>query len=170
MTRKKHVLRIRSESGSKLEEIELLEIAAYFFLKELDTIKNVDSIRGEIIVVDEIYSEAGNEPLSGDMIEIKNYYVDNGVEKNYYVCRLADYINSAETIRTLAHELVHVWQTENGSLHLSDAGEWFWKGKSYGKSPYKGNDDDYLLPWEKEADKLDLKLTRKFYTTYFSNW
>lgn len=170
MKKNKHKLRIRSESGSKLEEIELLEIAAHFFLKQLDAIKNIDSIKCEIVVVDAIYSESSNEPLSGDMVEIKNHYVDNGVQKNYYVCRLADYINSAETIRTLAHELIHVWQTENGSLHLSETGEWFWKGKSYGNAPYNGTDDDYLLPWEKEADTLDLKLTRKFYTTYFSNW
>lgn len=168
MAGKKHVLRIRSESGAKVEEIDLLEIASHFFLKELDAIKSIDTIRGEIIVVDEIFSEAANEPLSGDMMEIKNHYVDNGVQKNYYVCRLADYMNSAETLRTLAHELVHVWQTENGSLSTTDDGEWFWKGKSYGKHPYTGMDTDLLLPWEKEADILDLKITKKFYRTYFS--
>lgn len=164
-----HALTIRSESGHKTEEIELLEIAAHFFLKELDTIKPIGKIRGEIVVVDRVLSEAANEPLSGDMTEIKSYSLDNGAEKNYYVCRLADYINSAETVRTLAHELVHVWQTENGTLSTT-GNEWFWKGKSFGSNPYNGTDDDYLLPWEKEADILDLKLTRKFYRKYFSNW
>jgi hypothetical protein len=170
MGNKKHVLRIKSESGLKVEDIELIEIAAHFFLKELDKIKPIDKIRGEIIVVDEILSEAASEQLSGDMMEIKNHYVDNGVTKNYYVCRLADYINSAETIRTLAHELVHVWQTENGSLRTTEDNEWFWKGKSYGFRPYTGTDADLLLPWEKEADTLDLKLVRRFYRKYFSNW
>lgn len=170
MGKMRHALSIRSESGLKVEEIELIEVAAHFFLKELDTIKPIDKIRGEIIVVDRILSEAADEQLSGDMMEIKNHYVDNGAEKNYYVCRLADYINSAETIRTLAHELVHVWQTENGSLRTTEINEWFWKGKSFGINPYKGTEADFLLPWEKEADILDLKLTRRFYKKYFSNW
>lgn len=166
----RHSLRVQSDSGVKIEDIDLLEIAAHFFLKELDAIKPIDRIRGEIIVVDEILSESANAHLNGDMMEIKNHYVDNGVKKNYYVCRLADYNNSAETIRTLAHELVHVWQTENGSLRTSDDDEWFWKSKSYGFNPYDGTDSDLSLPWEKEAGILDLKLTKKFYRKYFSNW
>ena len=170
MGKTRHVLNIRSESGLKVEEIELIEVAAHFFLRELGNIKPIDKIRGEIIVVDQILSESANEPLSGDMMEIKDYYLDGDKKKNYYVCRLADYINSAETIRTLAHELVHVWQTENGALRTTSEDEWFWKGKSFGVNPYKGTDDDFLLPWEKEADILDLKLTRKFYRKYFSNW
>lgn len=167
---KKHNLRIKSESGFKVEEIELLEVATIYFLKELDKIRKIDSISGEILIVDNILSEAANEPLSGDMMELKNHCVDNRLHNSYYVCRLADYINSAETVRTLAHELVHVWQTASGVLRTTDDGEWFWQGKSYGKSPYQGTDDDLLLPWEREADILDVKLSRQFYSKYFSKW
>lgn len=166
----RHDIKVQSESGFKLEEVELLEIAAHFFLLELGKIKKINKIYGEVSIVGEVLSEAASEILGGDMMEIKNYILDNGESVNYYVCRLADYSNSTETIRTLAHELTHVWQTANGSLQTSKDGEWFWKGKSYGHHPYKGTDHDYLLPWEKEADILDLKLTKKFYRTYFSNW
>lgn len=166
----RHELQIISESGTKVEEVELLEIAAHFFLKELSNIKKINKIHGEVSIVSEVRSEAADEILSGDMMEIKDYMLANGSIVNYYVCRLADYNNSAETIRTLAHELVHVWQTETGELMTTKDHEWFWKGKSYGVNPYKGTFEDYLLPWEKQADILDLKLTKKFYRTYFSNW
>ena len=73
MGKTRHVLSVRSESGLKVEDIELIEVAAHFFLKELDAIKPIDKIHGEIIVVDQILSEAANEPLSGDMTEIKDY-------------------------------------------------------------------------------------------------
>lgn len=162
-----HAINVSSESGFKIEEIDLLEIAAHFFLKELYKIKPFEKIYGEVVVVSEILSESTDEILNGDMAEIKEHYLDNGTVTTYYVCRIADHNNSAETIRTLAHELVHVWQTHIGNLVTKDNGEWFWKGKSYGLRPYKGTDDDLLLPWEREADTLDLKLTRKFYNIYF---
>ena len=164
-----HKLSIKSDSGYKLEEIELLEVAAHFFLSELDKIKTVDIIHADIQISDKILSEASSNHLSGDMVEIPDQLLENGRIGNYYVCRLADYTNSAETLKTLAHELTHVWQTENGSLRLVD-GDWQWKGKSYGVRPYDDSDADSLLPWEREAAKLDLKLVRKFYKYYFSNW
>ncbi len=166
----KHEIVVVSESGTKAEEVELLEIATHFFLKELSNIKKINKIHGEVNIVSEVKSEAADEILSGDMMEIKDYMLADGRVCNYYVCRLADYTNSAETIRTLAHELVHVWQTETGELRTTKDHEWFWKGKSYGFLPYKGTFEDYLLPWEKQADIIDLKLTKKFYRTYFSNW
>lgn len=168
MSSKKHTLKVVSDSGFKEEEIDLLEIAAYYFLKELDKIRPIGGIHGEIIVVESVNKESTNEPLSGDMTEIKDFLLDNGTRKNYYVCRLADCHNSAETMRTLAHELVHVWQTELGRLKLSDEDGWFWRGKSYGKTPYNGTDDDFNLPWEAEADILDIQLTKKFYKQYFN--
>lgn len=163
----KHNLKIKSESGYKVEEIELIEVASHYFLKELDLIEPFGIIHGEIIVVGEVLSESVNEPLSGDMSEIKNHILPCGTQTNYYICRLADYTNSIETIRTLAHELIHVWQTARGVLKTSPDNEWFWKGRSHGFTPYNGSDDDYLLPWEAEADILDVKLTKKFYTKYF---
>ena len=111
-----HKLSINSDSGFKLEEIELLEVAAHYFLNELDKIKPVDIIHADILISNNVLSEASSSHLSGDMVEIPNQLLDNGRIGNYYVCRLADYTNSAETLMTLAHELTHVWQTENGSL------------------------------------------------------
>ena len=165
----RHKLSIKSDNGFKLEEIELLELAAHFFLSELDKLKAVDIIHADIQISDSVLSEASSSHLSGDMVEIPNQLLENGRVGNYYVCRLADYTNSVETLRTLAHELIHVWQTENGSMQLVD-GDWRWKGKSYGLRPYDGTEADDLLPWELEAAKLDLKLVRKFYKNYFSNW
>jgi hypothetical protein len=164
----KHNLRIKSQSGRRIEDIDLIEIAAHFFLKELDKIISIDKICVQIIIVDKIVSEAANEPLQGDMTELKKHNVDACKGMNYYICRLADYINSAETFRTLAHELIHVWQTENGSLETPDD-EWIWNGTSYGKLPYDGTDNDLNLPWEVEADSMDILLTKNFFNKYFSN-
>ena len=169
MGNSQHKLSIKSDSGFKLEEIELLEIAAHYFLNQLDKINSVDIIHADIQISNNVLSEANSSHLNGDMVEIPNQLLENGRIGNYYVCRLADYANSVETLRTLAHELIHVWQTENGSLKLVN-GEWLWRGKSYGVRPYKGTEADDLLPWEREAGKLDLKLVRRFYKEYFSNW
>lgn len=162
----KHKLNVVSISGVKDEEIELLEIAAHFYLKELAKIRKFGTIHGEITVVDKVQSDVSGEHLNGDMSEVKNYTLDNGDQVNYYVCRLADYANSAETMRTLAHELVHVWQTETGRLSVCEEKGWVWNGESFGFTPYADGDD--LLPWEKEADTLDLQLTKKFYKQYFN--
>lgn len=164
----KHNIKITSESGYKLEEIDLLEIAAHYFLEFLSKISPIDKINGSISIVGDLSSESSNEPLNGDMMEIQGYILDNGEICKYYICRLADYTNSAETLRTLAHELIHVWQTEIGKLVRNENGDWIWKGKNYGNSPYNGTDLDFELPWEKEADILDLKLVKKFYNKYFS--
>lgn len=133
---------------------------------ELGKIKKIDSVTVAIDIVDEIRSESANEPLNGDMEEVKIKMLD-GTEEKYYSCRLADYANSAETMRTLAHELTHVWQTANGDLQTVD-GEWIWLGEKYGDNPYKGTDADFDLPWEQEADKLDSLLAKKFYKIYFN--
>ena len=159
----KHSLDIFSKSGVKEEEIEVLEIAAHFFLKELEKIKEMGRIRGEVQVVTSITREGTDEHLSGDMEEIPDYYLDNGVKKPYYICRIADHNNSLETLRTLAHELTHVWQTEIGCLKVSECG-WEWRGKQYGSDPYTEKDN---LPWETQADKLDIQLVKKFYKYYF---
>lgn len=163
----KNVISVCSETGYRLEDVELLEIAAHLFLKELQKIKPIPPIHCRIIITNSINAASNDEPLNGDMEEIKD--VDNGKEISYYRCRLADYANSAETMRTLAHELVHVWQAANGSLIIHPDNQWEWQGKLYGISPYNGTDDDLLLPWEVEADTLDLKLVKRFYNMYFSN-
>lgn len=165
-----HDIIIISKSGNKVEDIELLEVAAKFFLVELGKKRKFKPLTIEVRIEDDIVSESAKEHLSGDMEEIKNFFVDPEGNTSYYVCRIADYINSAETMRTLAHELVHVWQTATGRLSTDENTGWFWKGKSYGMTPYKGNDSDYDLPWEREADTLDLQMVRKFYKQYFSQW
>ena len=162
----RHAIKIHSESGYKVEDIELLEIAAHLFLKHLHTVAPIPPIQCEIVITNIVNSDSISEPLNGDMEEIKIVDSDNGLR--YYLCRLADYTNSAETMRTLAHELTHVWQAANGSLSINEDNEWFWCGESYGINPYNGTNDDLLLPWEAEADTLDLQLVKQFYNTYFS--
>lgn len=164
MDSKQHNVNIVSRSGFKEEEIELLEIAAHFFLQELNKNRKFDTIRCDIDVVDKVSSSLVHEPICGDMERIN--YLDNGEDKRYYYCRLADCNNSAETMRTLAHELVHVWQMELGRLKVN-SGRWEWLGADYGETPYNGTDADYLLPWEVEADTMDIQLSKKFYRHYF---
>lgn len=156
----KNQISITSISGNKIEDIELLELATMFFLKELNKITCYSPIICDIIISDSVKSEATGELLSGDMCERID---DSGNIR--YVCTLADYVNSIETIRTLAHELVHTWQTATGKLQIRND-IWFWEDKSYGTEPYVGNDCDYILPWEIEADILDVQLVKQFLTSY----
>lgn len=158
----KHEINIVSESGYKLEEIDLLEIAAIYFFKQLGKLTKIKPIKCNVVITTDIKSDSSNENLNGDMREAIE--LDNGIEKNYYVCRLADYANSAETMRTLAHELVHVWQSACGKLVVNNDG-WFWLGENYGTNPYENSEN--VLPWEVEAAKLDLQLVKKFYKLYF---
>lgn len=164
-----NIISIISKSGMKIEEIEILEVAAHLFLKQLNKKRKFNTICVDIQIVDDIVSESSSEALCGDMEEIKNFLVDNNEIKGYYICRIVDYLNSAEVMRTLAHELVHVWQTATGRLKTNEKG-WYWLGQFYGEAPYVGNDEDYSLPWEREADTLDIQLTKRFYNQYFSKW
>ena len=156
---RKNTISIKSTSEHKVEEIELLEIACMFFLKELNKIAEYNPIKCDIIIADSIVSEATGELLSGDM-----YRKPCGL----FVCSVADYTNSIETIRTLAHELIHVWQYATGRLALID-NQWYWNKVNFGNSPYVGNNNDFLLPWEVEADSLDIVLAKNFYLSYLGS-
>lgn len=68
-------------------------------------------------------------------------------------------LSSAETIRTIFHEFVHVLQQDEGSLEEDpDSDGWFWIGVDYSllNTPY--ND----LPWEVEAHQLERLMYQAF--------
>lgn len=156
----KNEIVITTLSNNKAEEVELLELATLYFLNELHKILPYSPIKCDIIISSSVQSESTGELLSGDMCERVDK--DGNV---VYVCTLADYVNSIEMIRTLAHELVHVWQTATKRLQIVHQ-KWFWKGSCYGSAPYVGTDDDYMLPWEEEADILDVVIVKQFYQNY----
>ena len=109
----KHDITITAVSDNKAEEIELIELATIFFLRELHKINPYEPIKCDIIISNSVVSESSGELLSGDMF--KDIDADGNIQ---YVCSLADYINSIELMRTLAHELIHVWQNATNRLRL----------------------------------------------------
>lgn len=153
---------ITSLSDNKVEEIELIELATLFFLKELNKINPYKPIKCDIIISNLVVSESSGELLSGDMF--KDTDADGNIQ---YVCSLADYINSIELMRTLAHELIHVWQSATNRLQIIND-IWHWNGTAFGNAPYVGNDEDFNLPWEQEADILDIILLKQFYSSYMN--
>lgn len=79
-----------------------------------------------------------------------------------------------DIIRTIAHEMIHLKQSVLGQLETRQVGkkiEWFWKGNSYGTSPYKNLSplEHYKLPWEKEAYDKEQKLAREFAIELFKD-
>lgn len=153
MLRTKHEIEITSENYNKIEDYDLIEAACHFFLNELEKSESIQPIKLDIHILDMIKSDETGEIVSGDVTKIKD---------GEYLCRLSSYINSVETIMTIAHEITHIWQFCCGKLEITDDG-WYWKKKSYGKIPYL---EKKRLPWETEANKNEKKLSKKFFSKY----
>lgn len=63
----------------------------------------------------------------------------------------------------VAHEMVHVWQTERGDLEFDyDNQIFYWKGQKWDLE--KLNEVQYYdRPWENEAKSIQEELTAKFF-------
>ena len=79
-----------------------------------------------------------------------------------HIVELSDYMSFFELLKTLAHEMVHVVQSHVGHLRITTEGEWFWKKRSFGYDPYEGSLNDAHLPWEREADRMQVTLAKRF--------
>ena len=66
-------------------------------------------------------------------------------------------LSEEETLKTIAHELVHVKQYLYKELNEQMT---LWKGRKVSEEQYKNY---YDRPWEKEADKLGDKLYGEYY-------
>jgi hypothetical protein len=58
-------------------------------------------------------------------------------------------------VKTIMHEMVHVWQYATGTLKQT-LGEMMWKKKDYTNTPYSKQ------PWERQAHRMEDKLYAKW--------
>jgi predicted metallopeptidase len=84
------------------------------------------------------------------------------VEKSLYKKDLDDFI------KTICHEMVHVWQTASKAMKDSYDGQKFWKGKN-GKYKNYTNTIYNHQPWEHQAYSMQDKLLEQFKEYYYGN-
>lgn len=95
------------------------------------------------------------------------YERDPSHNARFFVIDLDASYSFVELLRTLAHEVIHVIQSYDGRLTITNH-NWIWKGKSYGRQPYTNTEQDMKLPWEVEASRRDARLARNFITMVYS--
>jgi hypothetical protein len=64
--------------------------------------------------------------------------------------------NLEEVIKTVMHEMVHVWQWATGLCKDYSDGRRMWKGKDHTDTPYSKQ------PWERQAHRMEDKLFQKW--------
>lgn len=68
-----------------------------------------------------------------------------------------DFIKGKEDmIKTIMHEMVHVWQYSSGIAKQYANGKMMWKKKDYTNTPYSKQ------PWERQAHRMEDKLFQKW--------
>lgn len=154
---------LKDRTGNyNLHDLALLSAALDFFIDTLHTSKHgVAEI--EVNLVEDIECELGvNCHRYGEM-----YERDPSSNARLFVIDLDAKSSFIELLRTLAHEMVHVIQSYDGRLTITD-NNWKWKGKSYGRQPYRNNELDMKLPWEVDAAKHDARLAKDFISMVYS--
>lgn len=63
-----------------------------------------------------------------------------------------------DQIKTIIHEMVHVWQYSSGIAQQRADGKMMWKKKDYTDTPYSKQ------PWERQAHRMEEKLFQKWLT------
>lgn len=67
--------------------------------------------------------------------------------------KVSDYDKGKEDfVKTIIHEMVHVWQYATGTLKQTSGRKLFWKKKDYSDAPYEDQ------PWELEAHNMEDEL------------
>jgi hypothetical protein len=157
-----------SRRQKRLEDIVTLKHAADYFtdtLLEKQTQQDLLEVRVKIVpTLSSEYNASWT--LTGSAYDVAH---PRKKDKRLHIVDLVDYVSFPEMLKTLAHELVHVVQFHTGRCKII-GDEWFWKGKSFGTDPYLGAAEDYKLPWEIEADKLDRTMARRFMNLYYKKW
>ena len=145
-----------------LHDMALLAAALDYFVDRLHN-KGHGVAELEVNLVDGIECELGVDcHRYGEM-----YERDPSSNARLFVIDLDARSSFIELLRTLAHEVVHVIQSYDGRLTITD-NVWKWKGKSYGRQPYQNNKLDMKLPWEVEATKYDSRLATDFISMVYS--
>lgn len=130
-------------TGGKSYQKEIMFKAAQWLLKEL--LPRYRTIDLEISLEDSLKKEGA-------------YGFCEEVEKREFVITVDKTVSLRNMIATLAHEMVHMKQHIKGELKYNPQTV-MWKSKTYSYDhSYKNQ------PWEKEAFRLEMKLTDKMWS------
>ena len=152
-------IKVYQGAGEK-QNLHTLTIAADFFCKKLFTEHQCKSLNKIRIYIKTMDKDAG---------ECVDHLNDDG---RYDITINIDRHEAFhDIIATLAHELVHVKQVLRGILRYENK-IWYWNGKSYGPTPYKGLTElqqSAKLPWETEAYNKERPLAKSFFVWLYDN-
>lgn len=154
---------VRDCSGDiKVQDLGLVNAAVDYYLSKLwEYVEFNGKADVQVNIVKSLLSEhTGLTDRYGEMYE----GVDIDTGSKYYVIDLDSQQSLLEMFKTLAHEMVHVVQSYDGRLLVTDTG-WFWLGESFGSCPYDGLT---VLPWEVEAAELETSLALSYTTMLYS--
>lgn len=143
------------QDSLKVQDVAVLSAATDFCIRRL---WRKQEYKGKAFITINIVSNLGSELGSihdryGEMYELDS---EDGQVREYVIDLLAEQ-SHLDTLKTLAHELVHVLQSYDRRLSVNSDG-WMWYDTDFGKAPYKGDSSDDSLPWEVEAKKFETPL------------
>ena len=163
ITRYKHNVHIKCFRNKRLEEVPILYDAMEFFLDNLFKRCTLD-YKLNVLVTLRNGSIVDHEDGSTNVGLAEDTEID-GVR--WFKIDLSNDLPFLELLTAMAHESVHVVQFATGRLQSQD--NWIWDGVDYGPNPYKDDDKlDRKLPWEYDAYRKEVELSRKFIKKFYS--
>lgn len=151
-------IKIYQGSGEK-QNLDLIKSATLYFCKKLFTKNRSDKINTIRIYLKLLKDDSGE------------CFCDTNKDGKFDIVINIDRLESVDNIiSTIAHELIHVNQNLSGRLYIDK--KWWWDGKSYGKTPYKGltiKQQYVKLPWETEAYDKERVLAKSFFNDRYKN-
>jgi len=139
-------LKIYGCSNDKLLKKCLSRASVYFLNQLLPNKRNID------IIVKIVNNLVKKEKAYGEC-----YNYSNKINPSKYIIQLNADMSPYETIRTLAHEMVHVKQFDKRELVFFSK-HTKWKKERFEKDIVYTSE----YPWEYEAEHLEKKLTLSF--------
>jgi hypothetical protein len=126
----------------------------------LDTIMSVGldkmGIEGITVVISDL-SDAAKDQFNGELKAHVRFF--NGV---YYL--FIDKLGRHESMRVIAHEIIHINQYNTGKLYYDQNGQLFWDGELFDLN----NIEYEIRPWERDAYSDEGKLYSEMYRTLVS--
>lgn len=90
----------------------------------------------------------------------KAYTIQDDEDLRHFTIGIYNKLSTKETIKAIAHEIVHVWQFASGRMkdYIRQPGKVKFGDKVYAPAP----DEYYFLPWEVEAYGYEVGLYQHY--------
>lgn len=153
-------MKVYSSKTPKKTNIKLVKKATFWYADKLLSKRIQKSITIKIRFLDNLYKKTG-------CLGFCEWVGTNEKPRNFII-ELDSNLSEKATLRTIAHEMVHVKQYATGQLKdYMSANGIKWEGKLFNKNNSINDLEEYWLsPWEIEAYGLEVGLYNLF-RTYF---